>query len=396
MQIPAFEEAAMKYIFCLTLQCNLRCTYCYIDKAARRMSMDTAAKIVDFIYQRTPPGAPIDIGFFGGEPLLEFELMRAITDRIEAHPDHDPSRVELSVVTNGTIYNDEIADFIAAHRVGFGISCDGPPDVHDRSRVYASGKGSGALVERNIRRALERFPNLMVNAVYRPDTVARLPEVVRWLAGLGVTQIYLNADFSAPWTAESAACLPAVYGEIADLYQRRYEAGAPLHINLLDSKIAVILRGGYHADERCSMGRGELAFAPNGNIFPCERLIGAGDDNEHCIGHIDTGVRPERMACHEAPLVNPRCLTCGLRDHCARWCGCTNYFSTGYYNRVGALLCASERAVIEAAYRTLHAIEDELGPTFVDHLAGRPGLNSVARRPPSGARAEPERSQRGG
>lgn len=68
-------------------------------------------------------------------------------------------------------------------------------DVHDRFRVYASGNGSGALVERNIRRAIERFPTLMVNAVYRPDTVERIPDskatmVIRYFDVLSLTHFW--------------------------------------------------------------------------------------------------------------------------------------------------------------------------------------------------------------
>ncbi len=368
----------MKYTLCITQQCNLRCKYCYVDKASARMPLDTAEKAIDFIYERTPADDDIDIGFFGGEPLLEFELIEAITDKIERHPEHDPERVELTLVSNGTIFNPRIADFIIDHDVGFGISCDGPPEVHDLYRVYKNGKGSGRLVERNIKRALERFPNLMVNAVYRPQTLHHLPEVVRYFAALGVRHIYLNADFSAEWSPDDAALLPGIFAEIAEIYVASYLAEKPLYISVLDSKITVILRGGFRPTERCSMGRGELAFTANGNIFPCERLIGSGDDNEHCIGNLDTGIEPGRMACRTAPLINAACLTCGLRDYCANSCGCSNFFASGYYNRVGAFQCALERATVQTACGVIEAVESHLGPVFSDHLAGEPAANTVA------------------
>ena len=59
------------------------------------------------------------------------------------------------------------------------------------------------------------------------------------------------------------------------------------------------------------------------------------------------------------------------------WCGCSNYFMTGYYNRVGPFLCASEKAAIQAASRVVEVLERSLGPTFVHHLTGETHFNSV-------------------
>lgn len=375
--IPQPKKRVLKYTLCLTQQCNLRCKYCYVVKGAPYMPLDIGKKIIDFIFHRTPPGEKMIIGFFGGEPLLEFELMKALTELIEEHPEHDQHPVEFSLVTNGTIYSHVIADFIEQHDFGFGISCDGPPELHNRYRLYINGKGSGNRVEKNIMQAIQRFPNLMVNAVYRPDTLQNLPEVVDYFASLGVTQIYLNPDFSADWSIHEANILPEIYGLLGERYVNSYIVGKPLYISLIDSKISVILRGGYQTEEKCSMGRGELAFTPNGNIFPCERLIGAGDGDGHCIGHIDEGVVPERMQCSTSSTVNVECLTCGLQEYCTHWCGCSNYFSSGYYNRVGPFLCASERASIIVAHQAIQQLETRLGSLFSDHLAGDPAINSA-------------------
>ena len=371
----------MKYTLCITQQCNLRCDYCYMAKSNVQMPLDMASEVVNFIYKRSPLNETIDIGFFGGEPLLEFDLLQEITQIIEDHPSFDRERVELNLVTNGTIYSDEIADFIENHNIGFGISCDGPPHVHDKHRFDPHGEGSAATVAQNIIQAVRRFPELMVNAVYSPETLQYLPDVVDYLASLGVTQIYLNPDFSATWSASDAALLPEIYDRISKRYIESYFKKQPLYINLIDSKITVILRGGYQPQERCRMGKGEMAFAANGNIFPCERLVGSGAESEHCIGHIGKGLNLERMTCRTAPSVNDECSTCGMREYCVRWCGCSNYFSSGYYNRVGPFLCASERAAIQVSYNTIETMEKIAGSIFSDHVAGDPAINSAIAQP---------------
>lgn len=370
----------MKYTILLTQECNLSCSYCYIHKRPLKMALATARKVVNFIFNNTPCGEKIDIGFFGGEPLLEFELLKEITLMIKNHARYAEFPSEISLVTNGTIFSTEIADFINQHDIGFCLSCDGPPSIHNITRYFKGGKGSAAIVTKTIRQALEALPVVLVNAVYAPHNLDSLPQVVDYFSALGLRRIYLNPDFSANWTPKNTEKLKAVYGQIAQLYINSYVHQRPLFISLLDSKIAVILRGGYQPEERCHMGKKEFAFTPEGNIFPCERLVGDGNfENSHCMGHVDMPLNMNRITCHIYPEteVNTECITCSLRDYCMNWCGCSNYHSSGYYNRVGAFLCASERAAIEVALDTFQVLEQDLGATFFDHIAGRTTLNSV-------------------
>ena len=365
----------MKYTLCITQQCNLRCTYCYIGKKDATMPFFTAGQIIDRLFATAPQGEKISLGFFGGEPLLAYDLLRSIVHMVEEHPSFRKELVEMTVVSNGTVFSEEIAGYLRQHDISLCISCDGPPPVQDCCRLFADGSGSSAVVERNLRSFAELLPSVMVNAVFHPRTLAFLPGSVAYFSDLGIRQLYLNPDLSAQWSESAAERLPGIYGAVAAQYIDNYRAGSPRFISLIDSKIIAMLRGGFDPLERCRMGTGELAFAPSGNIYPCERLIGD-DSGEHCIGSIGAGIDPGRMSCRKAPVPggNSECRTCGISDYCMNWCGCSNYFSTGYYDRVGPFLCASERAAVEAALGAFRTLEKELGPTFVDHLDGRPAL----------------------
>jgi uncharacterized protein len=153
----------------------------------------------------------------------------------------------------------------------------------------------------------------------------------------------------------------------------------PHFISLIDGKIAVILKGGYKPNDRCRMGKGEFAFTPEGRIYPCERLVGPGTGRDHCMGHIDEGPEVEALSCLKAPGedLNAECIDCGLRDYCMNWCGCSNYFATGYYNRVNAFTCASEKATIETAFDVIQRLHGHFGPAFLNHFVGQP-ISNVA------------------
>jgi uncharacterized protein len=367
----------MKYTLFLTHRCNLACEYCYVSKSNARMAPGVADTVIDFAFSHTPPEEDIDIGFFGGEPLLEFPHLTEIVRKVQARPAFDPCRVKFGMATNGTLLTPEILDFLRENQVLPTISCDGPPAVHDRFRRSSDGFSTSARVERGIRLALERLEHVPVNAVYRPETFESLPETIDYFASLGVREIYLNPDLSARWTREDAEKIPAVFESLGQRFKQSYRDGHPLYISLIDVKITVLLRGGYQPSEHCHMGEREFAFTASGRVLPCERLAAA-DPEEHSIGTANGMVQISPLRNHFAPgpPVQAVCASCSLADYCANWCGCSNYFMSGYYNRVSPFFCASERASIELALDSFRTLEAELGPTFVEHLGGHAQMHS--------------------
>lgn len=372
------ENRPRRYTLCITLRCNLACTYCYVGKNHSTMSLSTARQSLDFLFRHTPPESNIEIGFFGGEPLLEFPLLQDITDLIENHPSYNPAKVSLTITTNGTIFSDAIATFLEAHAFKVCISCDGPPHVQNLLRRTSDGEETALVVERTLKSAQQALSHLLVNAVYHPRNFRHLPEALDYLSDLGLRRIFLNPDYSAKWTQLETDELPAIYRAVADRYIGWYLQHVPHFVSLIDSKIAVLIRGGYHPMERCRMGTGELAIAPDGGVYPCERLIGFGTDDHQRIGSVEHGFDLSRLACRCAPgsQINSECEDCTLKDCCMNWCGCSNVFMTGYYNRVGPFLCASEQAAIKTALDVFASLERQLGPVFLHHLAGAPQWNS--------------------
>jgi uncharacterized protein len=340
------------------------------------MDSATAKMAVDHAFVNAAIGEKIDIGFFGGEPLLEFGLIKEITDIIQSHRSYDAERVTISITTNGTIYNQQIEEFIAEKGIVLCVSCDGPPSMQNKYRHFRDGSGTSAIVEKNLKQALRMFPMIPVNAVYSPDNVASLPEVVEYLTGIGVNNLYLNPNISAHWTKNEAESLRNIFRSIGDKYIEFYRRETPRYINLIDGKVALILRGGYRPLERCRMGHGEFAVAPSGNVYPCERLIGSDDGKEHCLGNINYSFKPEHCPVHPDIAINPECQTCALNDYCMNWCGCTNYFGSGRYDTVSPFICAVEKASINAALKVLDNLGSE--PNFIlNHRIGVPATNML-------------------
>jgi uncharacterized protein len=370
----------MKFVLAITQKCNLSCDYCYIGKKQSVMSLSTAEKIIDFIFQyaeKSRISERIDIGFFGGEPLLEMTLIRKITLMIKNHRLYNKFPVSILLVSNGTLLSDDILIFLSEKNIKLCISCDGPVEVQDKFRHFPDGRGSSNIVEENIKKAVKVFPLLPVNAVFSPENLDLLPEVVDYLVSLGVRKIDLNPNIYAKWTKNEADMLPDIFDSLGKRYVEFYRQGEPRYISLIDSKIAVILREGYRSLEKCRMGNGEFAFGPSGNIYSCERFIGSDDGIEHCIGNINEGFAAVSFCKGvSSRVLNEECLGCGIKEYCMNWCGCTNYHSTGNYNLVSPFMCAFEKALINTAFRIIQNLDYKL-LNLSDHLAGTPLVNVI-------------------
>jgi uncharacterized protein len=345
------------------------------------MSIETARRIIDFAFETAREERRIDFGFFGGEPLLEFDLVRSITDLIAEHPSYGEHDIRISIVTNGTILNDTIIEYLRKHGIAYQLSCDGIPSVHDANRRFISGAPTSSVVEKNLRRAIAALPVILVNAVYGPSTHTHLAESVDYFSELGVQHQIFNPDYSAVWTHQDLENLRISYAAVGELYVQYHNEGRPRFISIIDEKISIIMRGGYQPFEKCSMGRGEYAFSPQGNIFPCERLVGDGEAGAHCIGSIFDPYTLNRGKCSPkgAACINPECADCGVADFCMNWCGCSNYFATGSYFRANKFICQSEKAAIETALDALQKIDPSTIENFKDHYAGAALSTSIAK-----------------
>jgi sulfatase maturation enzyme AslB (radical SAM superfamily) len=154
----------------ITQQCNLRCEYCCYGEhypelrghAEVRMSPETALRAVRDYMDREP--ATCHIAFYGGEPLLEFALLKQVVLFAEDYAKRLGIKPEFSITTNGTLLRDEIIRFLVEHAFRVMVSLDGAKESHDRYRVFRKDerpdqkRGSYDVIMRNLRRFVELFP----------------------------------------------------------------------------------------------------------------------------------------------------------------------------------------------------------------------------------------------
>ncbi len=177
------EEKLSNELTTLTLvvteQCNLRCRYCVYSgmyhfersHSFRKMSAEIAFKAIDFFLNRCKNSSKVFISFYGGEPLLNFELIKKCVEYTNARSKQINKTVKYSITTNGTLLQRKILDFLIKNKIGLVISLDGPKDIHDRYRTFPDGMGSYERIFQNLKVIKNRDINYYRNYVIYNTTL---------------------------------------------------------------------------------------------------------------------------------------------------------------------------------------------------------------------------------
>jgi uncharacterized protein len=293
----------------------------------------------------------IQLAFFGGEPLLEWELLRRATLAAEARARASRRRLQPVITTNGTRLDAARRDFLIDHAFFIGLSIDGCREAHEATRPTRGGRSSFDAAARALRLLVEGGAWFETLSVIDPANVRWLGRSARFLVEAGVTRMVLNPNFSGDFSDDDLAWWRRGYEEAAALYLARAQAGRPIYLNVVEDKLVAHVKGGYLAEDRCKMGHGAVAVAPSGNLYPCARLVGEDRDPSVRIGDVFTGLDGGRRLCLDAQAgpVNEECGGCGVRSRCLSFCACAARAETGELGLAGGLLCWHEKMAIEIA-----------------------------------------------
>lgn len=173
------EHCLSSMVLQVTQQCNLRCSYCaysgvYHNRThnSERMSIETAKKAIDFYISRAGESDRLFLGFYGGEPLLEFNLIKQCVAYIKQNV--EGKKLSFGITTNATLLDDEKIKYFYDNDFNLTISIDGSKQEHDACRVFSDGSGSFDIVIRNIKRVKELYPEyskrVMISTVVSPKS----------------------------------------------------------------------------------------------------------------------------------------------------------------------------------------------------------------------------------
>lgn len=170
----------------LTNNCNLKCKYCFLENNPNnshncsRMTFDIAKIAIDkfFDYLNNTNQKKASIIFYGGEPFLEKELFKkSVLYCLKL-----PINWNLSIITNGTLLDENIIDFCKENNITIGLSIDGPKNIHDKNRLFkVSNLPTYDLCLKSKELLDKKNVNYGLSMVVSEDFLSEKDDVLKWL-----------------------------------------------------------------------------------------------------------------------------------------------------------------------------------------------------------------------
>lgn len=314
--------------------CNMRCGYCFADTGAYHgqrslMSLETGKKALDFLIQASKHRQHIEVDFFGGEPLLNFDVCKALVEYGKEQGKIHNKIFKFTMTTNGVNLTKEVQDFLNAEGISAVLSLDGRKEVNDHMRKFPNGAGTyDAVVEK----FQEFVANRNGNEYYLRGTYTHFnkdfSKDVAHMVDLGFRELSMEpvvapAELDYALTDEDVYEACAEYDNLARHYLSQYEKGDPynfFHFN-------VDLTGGPCLPKRlsgCGSGHDYLAISPEGDLYPCHQFVG---EEAYKVGTVFTGIENTEICKNFQQanvLAKETCMQCWARFYCSGGCHANN------------------------------------------------------------------------
>lgn len=325
----------------LTKQCNLRCKYCFESHESCAMSEETALAAVDFVAKNSLRSC--GISFFGGEPLLQKNLIYKCVEHAETLAD---KQFNYNMTTNGLLLDEEFLKFAAENRIRIAMSHDGLMSC--ANRVYADGRDCLAALDEKLSLLLKYQPKAFIMATVAVNTVDSAAKSVIYLYESGVRTLNLAVDMrpDADWNEEALNVLSGEFDKISEYLLDKFTEDKEISFNSFDEKIFNITKN--KPKHLCQLGKRKVMIDVDGAIYPCIQFNGRA---EYRMGNVYDGIdaAAQNKIYHQS-IKKPECCNgCALESRCVNDCSCANFQQCGDMNTVSPVQCAYQRIVIEKA-----------------------------------------------
>lgn len=339
--------------------CNLACKYCFAGKGEYDgpkglMSFETGKRALDFLIEQSGTRRNLEVDFFGGEPLLNWEVCKKLVAYGREQEKKHNKNFRFTLTTNGLLINDDVIDFCNKEMANVVLSLDGRKITNDTMRVSANGTGSYDLI-------IDKFKKLAnarnqkdyyMRGTYTHNNLDFASDIIH-MADLGFKELSIEpvvSDPSEPYALknEDLPVLKEQYQILADEMLRRYRKGDGFtfyHYMIdLDAGPCIVKRV-----SGCGVGTEYLAVTPSGELYPCHQFVG---DEKFLLGDIWKGItNKEVIEQFEGCNVysHKECKDCFAKLYCSGGCAANAYHTTGSVNGIYEFGCELHRKRIECA-----------------------------------------------
>ena len=318
------------------------------------MSLDTGIRAIDFLLENSGSRKNLDVDFFGGEPLMNWDVVKGIVNYARSVEKSSGKTFRFTLTTNALLIDDDVIDFTNREMHNIVLSLDGREETNDAQRKMPDGEGSYGRILPNVRRIVEARSGTgyYIRGTFTRDNIDFLKDILH-IADLGFTEISMEpvvAKRGEPH-ALGAADLPRIYEQYELLAhemikRNREKRGFSFYHYKLD------LTGGpciHKLLAGCGVGTEYLAVTPSGELYPCHQFV---SEKKFLMGDVWQGVSNDalRHEFHGLDIYSrEKCRECWARLYCSGGCAANAWGEAGSIDSVYELGCELFKKRLECA-----------------------------------------------
>ena len=326
------------------------------------MSFDVGKQALDFLVAHSGTRRNLEVDFFGGEPLMNFEVVKQLVAYARSIEKEKNKNFRFTLTTNGLLIDDDVIDFANREMSNVVLSLDGRKEIHDRCRVDYAGNGSWDRIVPKFQKLVKarEGKNYYMRGTFTHANPDFLKDIQTML-DLGFTELSMEPvvcaeNDPAALTQEDLPIVLQQYEDLARLMLKRKREGRPFtfYHYMLD------LSGGpciYKRISGCGSGTEYMAVTPWGDLYPCHQFVG---EEAFRLGDVwqgvtNTAVQEDFASCNV--YAREECRDCWARLYCSGGCAANAYHATGSVRGVYKYGCELFRKRMECAIMLQAALQ---------------------------------------
>ncbi|NLJ72875.1 MAG: thioether cross-link-forming SCIFF peptide maturase [Syntrophomonadaceae bacterium] len=352
-----YSQMTVKAV-CLNIAhlCNLRCKYCFASQGnfgqkPALMPFEIGKRAIDFLVQESKGIRNLEVDFFGGEPLLNFAVVKEIVSYAREIEQNTDKVFNFTLTTNGVLLDEEIIDYIITENISIILSLDGRPETNDRNRVTPEGEGTYNTILPNFKEMLNRNPSsYYIRGTFTRDNLDFSQDLAH-IVDLGFNSLSLEPAIGDDEYAIREEDLPQVLAEYDNLTKKLleyYRAGQEIsffHYNLNLQKGPCIAK----RQTGCGAGVEYIVVTPEGDIYPCHQFVG---EKDYYMGNVidrslDNNIK--NIFSQHTLANKAECQRCWARFFCGGGCHANNLKATNSLNKPDNISCIMHKNRLEGA-----------------------------------------------
>jgi uncharacterized protein len=335
-----------------TYRCNLGCRYCYAGGgnyySGLKIDTDdrTVEQVIELVFNLYDE--VLNVMFFGGEPLLNFPLIKHTIAYINKHQKKPP---QYSIITNGTIFTEEIMSFIKNNKIRLVISLDGPKWIHNENRPFKSGKGSFDIIKKNINNLRKKGIEFEIETTYTAkhiDNGITVISLIEYFRSIGASKVNISTEIGIE-KGKNDNYKSKIIGLFIDAIKYSMDVFKKEGIFVLSLIEEVLKSFSKEKDKRidfCPAGYSVLAFDPLGNPYPCHMFF---NKEKFILKNRYTNVIPTKLDFDS-------CKRCSIKDICTSCIG-RMYFTNENIIKPNEFDCTFKKAATKEILLQLSKLE---------------------------------------